>query len=117
MIVLTRWTVRQALADVITEKGDDYVYPNAGGTCFYRVGDQPSCVWGHVFDRLGVDPEFVGGFEGRAVRLPLESLGITDGELKDAADAVQQAQDEGAEYGELLSYFDSAFKKEPVFVR
>lgn len=55
MTEVTVETVIKALEEVVAEKGEDYVYPNAGAECLYAIDGEPSCIVGHVIARL--DPE------------------------------------------------------------
>ena len=43
--------VLEHLRAVVAEKGADYIY---WGSCVYAIDDQPACIAGHVYARLGL---------------------------------------------------------------
>ena len=111
-----RENVRQALEESIAEKGADYTYPRAGG-CFYALNGHPSCIVGHVVNRI--DPELFhklieldrdGGDTDWATMA--ERLGL-DGDpfLTDALAAAQEAQDRGRPWGVALDRFEEGLKR------
>lgn len=45
--------------EVIPRKGEDYIYDGVDGGCMYKNDDgSPSCIIGHLFDVIGVLPDF-----------------------------------------------------------
>lgn len=60
------WTLADLAAklrEVAAERpGHVYVSPGGDSGCYYRVDGEPSCIFGHALDRLGVayDPRWEG---------------------------------------------------------
>lgn len=107
---LSTYSLLGALAEVVTERGEDFIYERPGGedSCYYVWGDEPSCLFGAALYRLGLslnelssyDPS---GFAGTGVGLDtvLQQYGIN----KVDAEAFQEAQDNqdyGLPYGVVL---------------
>lgn len=126
MAEITREGFIQAVRDAVTERGEDWVYPQdrhdarwwarrstvkEDYICRYAQPDgTPACLFGLALSKLGVDIEEFGG----------ESLGISDllGRLTDpsllgsdlirAAEGAQEAQDNGLSWGVALQEFEEA---------
>lgn len=94
--IFTRDAVTEALNSVVAEKGEDYVYPLAGSTCFYADPDSsvaaPSCIVGHVVAALSLELfQEVASFEGgegtfSASDIPEEFSVQVEGEKDDDAE-------------------------------
>lgn len=103
---LTVEMVTPVIEAVVAEYGEDYVYKaeerelGEGVRCLYREDGEPSCIVGHVLDRLGVeyDPDWEdASAEGVLQGAPTQvqnSLGIT-----------QTYQDRGHTWGEALEKY------------
>lgn len=72
--------VKRVTKELLEEFGEDYVYPHAGGTCFYAEDGKPSCLLGHIAARL--DPEL---FEDLKV-IDTEGFVEKDGDIEHAED-------------------------------
>lgn len=113
-IKVTEAQVRQALAEAVAEKGDDYVYTNPEGesakgsaaSCYYVHGDVPGCLVGNALHRLGVP---LWALEARELRgaysVAKEVIDVTDDRgTYTMLGSVQDAQDNGAMWGDALAY-------------
>lgn len=100
----------------VFEKGDKYVYPLAlqgPGDCQNFENGQPSCIVGHVFEKLGVTYDLalaagIDGSVGAAGSIArLKSHGWTDWTFSLEATCVlisaQSWQDRGSTWGEALA--------------
>lgn len=101
---LTTGEFLHTLREVVAEKGAGYVYPESEkddtGSCRYRYEGKPSCIIGHVLDRLGFG---VGeSWEQTKASFVLRPLGASPS-VQRLADAAQLAQDEGRSWGEALA--------------
>ena len=98
LVGLTTGQFMHTLREVVAERGADYVHR---GPCVYRRDDKPSCLIGHVLDRLGVvtdkDHEGTGAF-GLLHLL----LGASE-EVAGIAERAQDAQDNRRPWGEALA--------------
>lgn len=108
--VITRKSMRDALVKAVEAKGADYVYGRVGRDgipyhqeCLYRYDGQPSCLFGHAFDILGVP--YSKHWENVMVGNLLPRLGVGDVLLVEACQAAQSVQDIGGTWGEALSAF------------
>jgi len=107
MTTLTNDAVTAALAKIVAEKGADYIYPHAVGTCTYSEGEAPSCIVGHVVAALSpedfealVEYEQSEGESFPANELEEHSaLQFERGRLGDALMAAQDVQDSGGTWG------------------
>jgi hypothetical protein len=94
------------LVDIAADRPDYVQHPDpVSGWCRYVDGDQPACIAGHVFHRLGATVGFLVGQEGeRADRVAWRVAGI---HLTDRACSVlweaQWAQDSGKSWGEVAA--------------
>lgn len=114
-IKVTEEQVRQALVEAVAEKGEDYVYSNPEGesakdavvSCSYVHGDVPGCLVGNALHRLGVP---LSALEARELRgaysVAKEVIDVTDGRgtFYTLLGEVQDAQDNGAMWGDALAY-------------
>lgn len=130
-MTFTTDAVTEALHKIVAEKGADYVYPGARGTCMYSERDgSPSCIVGHVVAVL--EPEafekiveieaaegestdaraLLGGWgvdydwETGDYRMKTPALVEYDNEVSNALELAQRAQDGGLTWGEAQEYFD-----------
>lgn len=76
MVKFTKDAVIAALEEIVKEKGEDYVYPQAEKflPCVYAVDGEPSCIVGQVIAKI--DPDLlkeVAEFEARTE----SSFGVT----------------------------------------
>lgn len=104
---ITTYSLLGAVASVVAERGADFVYVAPGGedvACRYVYDDQPSCLFGAAFHKLGVSMEtLVDGDVGHwTVSEFLQDQGM------DVDDAVafqnaQSDQDSGYPYGDVLT--------------
>lgn len=130
-MTFTTDVVTETLHRIVADKGADYVYPNAGGTCRYSEPDgSPSCIVGHVVAAL--EPEAFA----KTVELEAETGDTTDARnylagwqtaydwdrnyyqyetprlvdyestLAEALELAQRAQDGGLTWGQAVEYFD-----------
>lgn len=121
MTKFTKSAVVQALAEIVAETGEDYIYPYAVGqgslkSCQYAEEGVPSCIVGRVIAKL--DPELfnevqeveqnVGSFAVSDFSTPGNPSGTSewtypeldaDKWVINVLDAVQQKQDNGKPYG------------------
>lgn len=104
----------KAVTEVIQERGYDFVYvmPEVkmswGATkksCMYFSDDgTPSCLFGAVFAKLGVDPGLIR--EHMGVSTVLTGIWTLEYDnLTQAASIAQAFQDGGAQYGEVLNEY------------
>jgi len=62
--IITKEEALLVLKEIVSER-PDYVYPKVElGSCFYRYEGAPSCLLGHLFDRLGVIDLFLKPDDG-----------------------------------------------------
>ena len=105
---LTTGEFLHTLRQVVAEKGAGYVYPesekkasrgNLAPVCQYRVNGRPSCIIGHVLDRLGIvtEPRHEGHGAGHVVAV----YGGSE-QVASLADTAQIMQDVGRTWGEAL---------------
>lgn len=128
MIEITAKNLRAALKAAVDLKGEDYIYVNPDGrvaseeesiSCSYYCGDgsgenygEPSCIFGHALMSMGITTAQLDWAGGSFIGMMLETLEskgwITpvSFEVKAAAYAAQQAQDNGKTWGEALGAFD-----------
>ena len=106
---LTTGEFLHALRQVVAEKGAGYVYPKSGKraaagdlapVCQYRVNGGPSCIIGHVLDRLGIvtEPRHEGCEASHVIAL----YGGSE-QVAALADAAQVVQDGGDTWGDALA--------------
>ncbi len=59
--------VTESIRKAIAKNGEDYVYPQPGGSCLYVFNGEPSCLVGFVIDDLFPDKiDAVAQFESSA---------------------------------------------------
>lgn len=99
-----------ALRAVVAEKGADYVYVNRNGEvasdsvqCYYVHGDQPGCIAGAAFHKLGVPLEVLAEFELQdAGYVAKQVLQFVSYDTQGALTVAQQTQDGGGTWGQAL---------------
>lgn len=96
------------LDEVVAEKGEDYVYERVasmhpGGSCRYRADDAPSCLIGHVLDRMGVP--YDSKWEGTSAYGVIYRDLAGPEEIANAASIAQDAQDSGQPWSQARSSF------------
>lgn len=112
---LTLEMVTPVLEALVAEFGEDHIYKadergeNGRATCSYQEGGKPSCIVGHVLDRLGVEynPEWEG----------INAGGVLSGAPFYVARGLQKAQklqDDGKTWGEALSSYRRYLKSRYV---
>lgn len=93
--------VTPVIKKLVEEFGEDYVYPRAGAVCVYQLDGEPSCIVGHVLDRLGVPyEEWWDDDQADAERLPFK-----DELVSSALAHAQRQQDIGYSWGEALEAY------------
>lgn len=111
---------RKALAEVIAERGDDFVYQRENPDhCTYVHTEGPDgyvagCVWGAALNKMGASLgtlKIQDSESGNAVSDVITSLqdGFENTMLLMAADHVQTIQDGGGRYRHLLPAFDQKY--------
>lgn len=129
---LTALDALDLLKQVVTDRGEDYVYVNPLGQragsvgqpagpgkplmaadCYYvhRTANgevTPGCIAAQVLVRRGVSLEVLATYEGCSVPVFAEDAGLTDEWAADLLGVAQAAQDQGATWGFALA---EAFKR------
>lgn len=117
-IDLSMESITAALTAAVAEKGEDFVYQPQGATygrltCAYvHDEDQPGCIFGNALMRLGVDPEWLKGYDfgkgGYAMSIDkvLKDLGVQDTDVLNRAKNAQCQQDDGKDWGTALAVFN-----------
>lgn len=122
-IEITRDEARALLAEVVAEKGGDYVYPRANmsdsdgnsALCVYFEPDgSPSCIVGHLLARKGITLSTLGDDSNQVGVSSLVDDGILacDKITADALYEAQASQDGGDTWGEALADAERVFAKE-----
>lgn len=107
---ITREGFTKALQDAVADAGDDYVYPRENG-CQYVHNGAPSCLIGHALHRMGAPIKELATFDSyrpgitASAETALRHLGCPDSRLRCAAEAAQQAQDDGKTWGRARDVF------------
>jgi hypothetical protein len=91
----------RALEEAVAEKGEDYIYPEAGKTCYYALDGAPSCLVGNALHRLGYSILQLEEFRSHPICSLPADVPMEDRAL-DAFIRAQEAQDAGAPWGEAL---------------
>lgn len=117
MITFTPEQFVQKVREVIRDRGPEYRYSphhhRMGCACFYQVDGVPSCLFGEVFERLGVP--YDRAWEGQGIQGVLARLLGGPGHLPlpeewspvtAAARHAQIVQDEGKPYDAVLDRFE-----------
>jgi hypothetical protein len=86
----------QLLREVVAER-PDYVYQKPGRYCVYAVGDQPSCIVGHVLARAGFPVDQLAGVQGNVTVLVQDHPGWLGRDARSILAAAQHVQDPGEE--------------------
>jgi hypothetical protein len=116
-VKIKRADVDRVLDELLTEFGEDYVYPRTfrksiddlANGCKYVKGGAASCLVGHVFNRLGVPIYNLETLDKAAVDLDdtdvLEDLGITiaDSDTAMYLTVMQSDQDNGTPWGKAVA--------------
>lgn len=103
MNTITIKNFTDTIEKVVEEYGRDYVYHREPHLeCKYQVNGEPSCLIGHVLERLDIpyDPTWEGS-EAERVLSRLQAPYA----VQYAADQAQQSQDVGEDWGEALDAF------------
>jgi hypothetical protein len=102
----------EALREVVTERGEDYVYPREEegwttniGSCRYFLDDgTPACIFGAALTKMGYGKARIK--EEVVIGTLLHELGdFTEAEELAASEA-QARQDEGEPYGFVLRMYE-----------
>lgn len=115
MATYTEAEVTAALEAIVAEAGAGFIYKvelRPGGyetvECNYYEFDKPSCIVGHLFDRLGADGSYlVEGFSIADMPNDFVEEYFT-GRVISALDHAQETQDAGYTWGDALT----AYKRE-----
>lgn len=117
---LTYSELLDALERVAEDRGEDYVYPAARNTCYYKgpgdYGADPRsparCIFGEVFfGILGIDPAVMAYDSGAIPDVIGEMVDIVGGlsySQMAALQRIQSAQDRGNRYGTILRHIEAA---------
>ena len=104
---LTIENVTPVIKALVSEYGEDYIYkaedrgyPGSVVRCYYQEDGKPSCIVGHILDRMDVkyDPEWER-------RNASAILGGAPEELRHALVGAQGLQDAGRTWGKALNEF------------
>lgn len=117
---MSTYTDEQVIAAAraaVEEKGADYVYPKVNtGECWYSIDGAPSCIVGHVFNRLNpevfpsiVEWEDMNGESGRVWEVldalerneEIDPLALTERQ-RNALQVAQDLQDGGMTWAYAL---------------
>lgn len=95
--------VLTTLREIVAEKGEEYVYvvPGEGHSCVYFYDGKPSCLIGHLIDRLGWNSAPIGLLSPHD--LPPEA----SDRLFFALQHAQIAQDSKRTWGHALQVFEA----------
>lgn len=117
-ININRDTLDRVIPELLEEFGEDYVYPHWRVSCVYVRDEAPSCIVGHVLQRVGVPlealkfldarPSTVSGLpplgtEARDVDLWLNEFGVDieiTHEARRMLQRIQFSQDHGKAWGD-----------------
>lgn len=116
MKTITAATALEALREVVSEEGSDYIYPDKSpsGSCYYikpGTKDTPSCGVGRALRRLGVSIDFLRGAEGvGAWSLSNLHSNITS-EACEVLSKFQEYQDELRPWGFCLGEAEGRFEE------
>jgi hypothetical protein len=118
-IALTREVVDPILDALVEEYGADYVYPEADNGCLYVRDGAPSCIIGHVYNRLGVPLEVLAANEfTTASEVAHRALGVDiynneGGDFIPIArylDRIQREQDSTIPWGQAVESARTKYK-------
>lgn len=121
-IEITKDEARTLLAEVVAEKGRDYVYPraNSGDGCVYFESDgSPSCIVGHVLAKKGATLAQLEdlALNGHAVEtLFHEGIVLADHATRGALTRAQDIQDGGSTWGTALNAANHVFDHPEEYV-
>lgn len=119
-MTFTKKDVLQAMSEVVAEVGEDRVYqiPKGAYNCVYTDNGEPSCLIGHVINKL--DPEaFRELRRADAAYTGIAALALQEGgylpqkfwtkSAMAVASSAQRAQDQGNTWGEALGQAKSSW--------
>jgi hypothetical protein len=105
---LTIENVTPVIREIVAEFGEHYVYLPGNEGCVYQENGKPSCLVGHVFDRMGVP--YNQRWEEKDASWVI-SVNGGDEQLGFALRAAQYVQDDERSWGEALREFNKRSKK------
>lgn len=114
MRTITYRELRDALLEVLVEHGPDTVYesPEENGQCVYVTAEgEPSCIFGHAFNRLGIDITALRGVSASPGSLVRRGILLENAALGYAASMCQGKQDNGTPWGEAVEAFTTHYER------
>lgn len=114
MRTITYRELRDALLEVLVEHGPDTVYesPEEYGQCVYVTAEgEPSCIFGHAFQRLGIDITTLRGVAASPGSLIRRGILLENDTLSYAAGLCQRNQDDGKPWGEAVEAFTTHYER------
>jgi hypothetical protein len=110
MIEYTYEDVLQSLKEIVYDKGENYIYPNAMRNCVYfEANGQPSCIVGHFLYRHDIllpgDERLYEGNSatGLCEYLKMEGVAAFDERSRVLLQEAQECQDWGYTWGNSLN--------------